>query len=115
MVEEEEEPIPIKKIDYGSRSWNSNLKKVLFEDDFCCFLFQLEFFLTGAVVVGVGIYFGCVACDRLLETYLPVRYEVVNIDLNGNNQPETYVEVGGVKYFSRIDGKELSDLVRGTQ
>lgn len=29
-----------------------------------------------------------------------------------NEKPETYVEVNGVKYFSHIDGKDLSDLVK---
>jgi len=29
----------------------------------------------------------------------------------GNEKPETYVEVDGVKYYSHIDGKEISDLV----
>jgi hypothetical protein len=114
MVEEEEEPIPIKKIDYGSRSWNSYLKEWVFESEWRDF-YQVGFLVTIAVVAGAGLYFGCTACKRLMETSVPVRYEVVNIDLNGNNQPETYVEVGGIKYFSRIDGKELSDLVRGTQ
>lgn len=30
----------------------------------------------------------------------------------GNEKPETYVEVDGVKYYPHIDGKDISDLVK---
>lgn len=29
----------------------------------------------------------------------------------GDNGPESFIELGGVKYYSRIDGKDISDLV----
>ena len=62
--------------------------------------------ILGGVIAGLVL--GYRACDnKLSEMQSPI---VGNV--RGNEKPETYVEVGGVKYYSHIDGKDLSDLVK---
>ncbi len=39
-------------------------------------------------------------------------YQEQTENVLGNEKPETYVELNGVKYYSRIDGKDISDLVK---
>lgn len=38
--------------------------------------------------------------------------ETVSQNILGGPEPETYVTVNGIKYFSKIDGKEISDVVK---
>ncbi len=62
--------------------------------------------ILGCVIAGLVLCYK--ACDhKLSEMQRPI---VGNV--RGNEKPETYVEVNGVKDYSHIDGKDLSDLVK---
>ncbi len=41
-----------------------------------------------------------------------VSYQEQTQNVLGNEKPETYLEINGIKYYSRVDGKEISDLVK---
>lgn len=59
---------------------------------------------------------GILTVGALAETYInsssSKEQKVYQQNVLGNEKPETYVEVNGVKYYSHIDGKEISDLVK---
>lgn len=33
-------------------------------------------------------------------------------NVRGGPEPETYVTINGIKYFSKIDGKDIGDLIK---
>lgn len=39
----------------------------------------------------------------------------VTRDVNGNNIPEKYIELGGKKYFLEIDGKPVEEYLQTTR
>lgn len=63
---------------------------------------------------GNDFFFLGLASYGLYNAFLPLIRTTPLIQQNvlGNEKPETYIEVNGVKYYSHIDGKELSDLVK---
>lgn len=46
----------------------------------------------------------------LIDGYLKKQEPVVQQQVLGIDKPEIYIERDGVKYFSHVDGKEISDL-----
>lgn len=62
--------------------------------------------VIGIVVAGYGAYN---VGSRVLDHYFPEQAILKNVI--GNKQPDVYIEKDGVKYFSHIDGKDISDLV----
>lgn len=68
------------------------------------------FMIVGAgMAVAAGTFY---AGSRILDHYYPEQNQVIQQNVLGNEKPETYVEVNGVKYYSHVDGKEISDLVK---
>lgn len=39
-------------------------------------------------------------------------FDIIQKNILGNHRPEVYIEWDGVRYFSHVDGKEISDLVK---
>ena len=58
--------------------------------------------VVSAITLGLGSYI----------LYDSTKEKVTQQNVRGNEKPETYVEVNGVKYYSHIDGKEISDVVK---
>ena len=62
--------------------------------------------LTGSVITGVVLAYD------VIETYLVSgREPVQQMQVIGGEEADVFIERGGVKYFSHIDGKEISDLL----
>lgn len=73
-----------------------------------------DYVLVGFVGLGLVAVTGPMIID-MWRTVLNHSYRqerVLQQNLLGNEKPETYVEINGVKYYSHIDGKEISDLVK---
>ncbi len=41
-----------------------------------------------------------------------IPQNVIQQDVIGNNQPERYILKDGIKYYSHLDGKDISDLLK---
>ena len=66
-----------------------------------------------AVTYMAGVYYFLYSAVSRFNAIYDSRNNIVQQqDVRGNEKPETYVEINGVKYYSHIDGKELSDVVR---
>jgi hypothetical protein len=61
--------------------------------------------IVGALVIATGIGGG-------IYNYLYSSDKTITQNVLGNNQPETYIIKDGVRYYSRIDGKDISDLLK---
>ncbi len=49
---------------------------------------------------------------QIMDNYLIKKSEpIVQQQVLSGEKPEIYIERDGVKYFSHVDGKEISDLV----
>ncbi|HLD40287.1 MAG TPA: hypothetical protein VJB13_04050 [Candidatus Nanoarchaeia archaeon] len=57
---------------------------------------------------GLGVY-GAYNALIQISTQKP---QLIQRNVLGNEQPEIFVEVNGVKYYSHVDGKDISDLVK---
>ena len=71
--------------------------------------------LTIALEAGVGMWYALGQKEPLKKESSPPSYQVLPVyerNVLGDERPETYIEVNGVKYFSRFDGRDVSDLVR---
>ena len=68
--------------------------------------------VLGGAVAGIALTYNCItqATDDDSEArranYIFQRQQI------GDLRPDIYIERDGVKYFSHIDGKEISDLVK---
>jgi len=74
---------------------------------------QLNYIVLGGTLVGFGLgsyflYKGIMGFDNLLDAQIKIHQE----NVIGDEKPETYVEINGVKYYSHVDGKDISDLVK---
>ncbi|MEK6939543.1 MAG: hypothetical protein AABX31_02340 [Nanoarchaeota archaeon] len=65
-------------------------------------------------VLGLGLSYFSLAGYGLYNVFhaLLQTPKVVQENVLGNGKPETYIEVNGVKYYSHVDGKDISDLVK---
>jgi len=67
------------------------------------------------IAIGIGVTTGFLLASAPLLSDLisprPQNKEIIHQNILGNPQPETYIVKDGVKYFSRIDGKDISDLL----
>jgi len=71
------------------------------------------FYGTIALAFMIGAYYTAYKGISMFSAIYDSRNNIVQQqDVRGNEKPETYVEINGVKYYSHIDGKELSDVVR---
>ena len=59
----------------------------------------------GAVVVGLVLGYSAI------DSYL-VKHPVEQRQAIGNEKPDVFIEKDGVLYFSQVDGKNISDLVK---
>ena len=76
------------------------------------FLFQTE--LGMAIGIGsaaLGLFAMAYAGGRALDHYYPEEKQIIQRNVIGNEAPDIYIEKDGVKYFSHIDGKDISNLV----
>lgn len=64
------------------------------------------------VTIGSGSCVVYNACTKFDAIYSSTKISVQHQNILGSEKPETYVEMNGVKYFSHIDGKEISDLIK---
>jgi len=65
------------------------------------------------IIMGIGVVASAITLG--LGSYIlydSTKEKVIQQNILGNGKPETYVEVNGVKYYSHIDGKEISDVVK---
>jgi hypothetical protein len=61
------------------------------------------------VGIGVGIHVGY----QLIDNYFLEKSEsIVQQQVLGGDKSEVYIEQDGVKYYSHVDGKEISDLFK---
>ncbi len=68
--------------------------------------------LTGRGIMAMGIGGALYIGYQMVDNYLIKGPEpVVQQQVFGTNKPEIYIERNGVKYFSYVDGREISDLV----
>ena len=65
----------------------------------------------GIGALGLAPLYGYAISSARMESSIKSP-EVYQRNILGDDKPETYVEVDGVKYFSHIDGKDISDLVK---
>lgn len=66
--------------------------------------------------VGSVLFLGVYVASRIGQHYLDRNYPEQSIlqqkNVMGGPQPELYIEHDGVRYFSQVDGKDISELVK---
>lgn len=65
-----------------------------------------------AATVGFGVSIAGMGLRVGTDEYYKSRPAIESKNICGGAEPETYVTVNGVKYFSKVDGKDISDVVR---
>ena len=66
--------------------------------------------VTFGIIIGVASL-GYAVCD----TYLRRSGQVEQRQVIGNEIPEIFIEINNARYYSHVDGKEISDLVKPKQ
>ena len=70
---------------------------------------------VAAVIVAMGI--SIPKCQRVDNNDIELErakagYALQESDLNNNGKPEEFYEIGGQKYFSKIDGKSIEKSLK---
>jgi hypothetical protein len=70
----------------------------------------------GLVIVSIGL--GAKSCQRTSYNDITLEqikqgYQLISSDLNGNNIPEEFYQIGNQKAFVSIDGKSLESKLFG--
>ena len=68
---------------------------------------------AGRIVTLATIVTGLVLGSKVVDSYLIKQPEPVEQrQVIGNEKPDLFIERDGVKYFSQVDGKNISNLVK---
>ena len=65
-----------------------------------------KIFLFGSIALGMIVSYYTV------DKYLSSREPILQQQVIGGEKPDIYIERSGARYFSHIDAKEISDLVK---
>lgn len=81
---------------------SKSIRDFLFND-------KLGRMITLYTVMG-GLATGIYLVAYVVTNYVEKPEPVIQQQVLGKDKPEIYIEREGVKYFSHVDGKEISDL-----
>lgn len=88
-------------INVGSEREYKSLKDLMYNTAFGRTLILIS--------VGAGLFTGY----QIIEQYLTSKPEpIVQQQVLGGDKPDIYIERNGIKYYSHVDGKEISDLFK---
>ncbi|MDP3698331.1 MAG: hypothetical protein Q8R47_01975 [Nanoarchaeota archaeon] len=73
---------------------------------------SVNFATKGFIGLGVAGILSVIMVAAVYQRSYAKSLEPDNQNVLGNEKPETYVEINGIKYYSRIDGEDISDLVK---
>ncbi len=88
----------------GSGEYKS-FRDLMYNSDAGRFLIMISLY----VGIGVGI---CVGYQLIDNYFLKPSNPIIQQQVIGGEKPEVYIEKDGVKYYSHVDGKEISDLFK---
>ncbi len=66
---------------------------------------------AGRIVILIGVLMGVSAFCNAITSYFGKTEPVVQRQIIGNEKPDIFIERDGVRYFSHVDGKDISDLL----
>ena len=68
---------------------------------------------AGRIITLATVTTGLILGYKAVDSYLIKQPEPVEQrQVIGNEKPDLFIERDGVKYFSQVDGKKISDLVK---
>lgn len=68
--------------------------------------------LAGVALMGYTVYLGYMSRSAYDFNVKRLQPEIVQQNIIGGRQPEIYLKRDGIRYYSSIDGKEISDVVK---
>ncbi len=63
------------------------------------------------LILGIS-FIGLLYGNYIFYSYLARPEPLIQKQVIGNAKADIYIERDGIKYFSHVDGKEISDLVQ---